>query len=165
MAGDAASNAAARVRPSHEDLAQMDRPAQDNTWHDAPDFSKDNVKNKFQGVYSGNPKEDAKAAATAGTSHAHPSGSSNPRDLASTAAHEGRTGGSTGIDAQGGAYAAANTFQQKIDENMDDETKDKAKAKKDEYRARLKDYFNRKMPQERRDQAVWRLKVSPWLFF
>ena len=63
MAGDAATNAAARVKPSHEDLAQLDRPAQDNTWHDTPNINKDAIKGKLQGAYKGNPKEDAKAAA------------------------------------------------------------------------------------------------------
>ncbi|KAK3357082.1 hypothetical protein B0T25DRAFT_589463 [Lasiosphaeria hispida] len=158
MAGDAATNAAARVKPSNEDLAQMDRPAEDNTWHDAPTVSKDTVKSKFHGIYKGDPKEDAKAAATEATSRAHPNGSSDPRDLANVAAHERQTGASSGLDAQGGAYAAANTLQNKLDANIDEETKDKAKSKKEEYRARTKEYFSKKMPQERREQTVWRLK-------
>lgn len=151
MAGDAATNAAARVKPSHEDLDQIDRPAQDNTWHDTPQFNKAALKDMAQGVYKGNPKEDAKAAATQGTSTAHPSGSSNPQDLA---------GAPSGLDAQAGAYSAANTLQQKVDENVDDETKEKARAKKEEYRARAKEYLRKKMPQERRDQTIWRLKVG-----
>jgi len=158
MAGDAATNAAARVKPSQEDLAQIDHAAQDNTWHEAPDFSKDSFKSKAQGIYKGNPKEDGKAAITDGTAKAHPSGWSNPQDLASTAVHERQTGISTGVNAQSGAYAAADTLQQKFDEHLDQETKEKAQAKKDEYRARAKEYFSKKVPQERRDQTVWRLK-------
>lgn len=158
MAGDAATNAAARVKPSQEDLAQLDDAAQDNTWHEAPDFSKDTLKSKAQGIYKGNPKEDGKAAIADGAANAHPSGSSDPRDLAATAAHERQTGTSTGLNAQSGAHAAADTLQQKFDENLDQETKEKAQAKKDEYRARAKEYFSKKMPQERRDQTVWRLK-------
>jgi len=151
MAGDAATNAAARVKPSHEDLDQIDRPAQDNTWHDTPQFNKAALKDMAQGVYKSNPKEDAKAAAAQGTSTAHPSGSSNPQDLA---------GAPSGLDAQAGAYSAANTLKQKVDENVDDETKEKARAKKEEYRARAKEYLRKKMPQERRDQTIWRLKVG-----
>ncbi|KAH6849902.1 hypothetical protein B0I37DRAFT_370194 [Chaetomium sp. MPI-CAGE-AT-0009] len=140
MAGDAATNAAARVKPSEEDLAQLDQPAQDNTWHDAPDMSKNGMKGKVQGYYKGNPKEDVRAAVAEGTSGAQPSGSSDPRDLASTAA------------------TAKDALKRNVNENVDDETKEKARAKREEYRERTKNYFSRKMPQERRDQTVWRLK-------
>lgn len=51
MAGDAASKAADRVSPSADDLARIDEPAPDNTWHDKPDFSKDNIKKQAQQVY------------------------------------------------------------------------------------------------------------------
>jgi len=158
MAGDAAQNAAARVKPSNEDLAQIDHPAQDNVWHDTPNVNKDALKQKAQGFYKGNPKEDAKAAANAGTATAHPSGSTDPRDVAKAAAHDRQAGASSGLDAQGGADAAAGTLKSRLDENLDDEAKEKARAKKEEYRAKLKDYFNKKMPQERRDQTIWRLK-------
>jgi len=154
VAGDAATNAAARVKPSEEDLSQIDRPAQDNTWHEAPKvnkeaFSKDALKQKAQGYYKGDPKEDAKEAAAQGTS----------------AAQNGGAGTSTGVDAHSGAYAAANTLQQKADGNVDEEAKEKAeeakeiaRKKKEEYRARAKEYLKKKMPQDRRDQTIWRLK-------
>ncbi|KAM7202272.1 Protein of unknown function (DUF4449) domain containing protein [Naviculisporaceae sp. PSN 640] len=158
IAGDAATNAAAKVRPSEEDLRSIDEPAADNTWHEKPDFSKDKMKKQFQDVYKGDPKQDGKAALSQGTSTAHPSGSSDPRDLGNSAMHERQTGTSTGINAQAGASAAVNTLQQKVDENVDDETKEKAKKRADEYRARTKEYFSRKIPQERREQTVWRLK-------
>jgi hypothetical protein len=159
MAGDAATNAAARVRPSQEDIAQIDHPAQDNTWHDAPDMSKDSMKGKLQDYYKGNPKEDARAAASEGASAAHPSGSSDPRDLAATAAHDGQTGASSGVNATGGASAAKDALKRNVNENVDDETKEKARARRDEYRERTKNYFSRKVPQERREQTIWRLKV------
>jgi len=38
--------------------------------------------------------------------------------------------------------------------------KAKMKEKKSEYRERMKKYLASKMPQERREQIVWRLKVS-----
>jgi hypothetical protein len=159
MAGDAATNAAARVRPSQEDLAQIDHPAEDNTWHDAPDFSKQSMRDKFHTYYKGNPKEDVKAGASEGTSAAHPEGSSDPRDLATTAARDNQTGASSGVNATGGAVAAKDAVKRNLNENVDDETKDKARARRDEYRERTKNYFSRKVPQERRDQTVWRLKV------
>lgn len=165
MAGDAATNAAARVRPSHEELNQLDHPAEDNVWHDAPDFSKGTMKDKLGKHYKGNPKEDARVAAAEGTSTAHPTGSSNPRDLAATTAQDRMNGGSSGVNAVGGAVNAAGTLRQRADENIDQETKDMARAKNEEYRARTRQYFSRKMPQERRDQTVWRLKVCQSHFY
>lgn len=138
VAGDATTNAASRVRPSEQDLSQIDRPAQDNTWHEAPKinkeaFSKEALKEKAQGFYKGNPKEDAKDIATEGASAVQNGGASTS--------------------------AAVDTLQQKADENVDQETKDKAQSKQEEYRARAKEYLKKKMPQDRRDQTVWRLKV------
>ena len=159
IAGDAASNAANRVRPDQDDLARIDAPAQDNVWHDTPDLSKDTMKQQFQSVYKGNPKEDVKDAANAGVSTAHPTGSTDARGLAETAAHDQRTGGASGINATAGASNAVNTGLQRLDDNIDDETKDKARQKKEEYRVRTKEYLKKKMPEERRDQVIWRLKV------
>lgn len=48
IAGDAATKAASKVNPSEERLAQIDKPAQDNTWHDAPDLSSSNIKNQIR---------------------------------------------------------------------------------------------------------------------
>lgn len=158
MAGDAATNAAARVRPSQEDLAQLDHPAQDNTWHDAPDMSKDAVKGRLQNYYKGNPKEDVRAAAAEGTSSAHPSGSTDPKDLAATAAHDRQTGAASGANVLGGAATAKDALKRNVNENVDEETKEKARARREEYRERTRNYFSRKVPQERRDQTVWRLK-------
>lgn len=158
IAGDAATNAAAKVRPSQEDLQNLDAPAADNTWHEKPDLSKDKMKKQFQSVYKGDAKEDGKTVLSEGTSAAHPSGSSDPRDLANTAAQDRQTGTASGINAQAGVSAAVNTAQQKIDQNLDDETKEKTRTRADEYRARTKEYFSKKIPQERREQTVWRLK-------
>jgi hypothetical protein len=163
MAGDAATNAASRVKPSSDDLAQIDHPATDNTWHDTPDLSKDTLKNRLQTVYKGDPKEDVQAAAAQGVSAAHPTGSSDPNALAETAATEQRTGATMGIDSQGGVATAANTLQQRANVNLDAETQEKAKSKAQELRARTKEYLSKKMPQERRDQTVWRLKVRHFL--
>lgn len=160
IAADAASNAASKVRPDEEKLRNIDRPAEDNTWHDAPDFSKENLKKQAQGVYGGNPKEDIKHATNEATSTAHPSGSSDPKDLGKTAARDQQQGGSSGVDAKQGLSAGANTLKQRVDANVNDDTKEDARRKKEEYKARTKEYFQRKVPDERRDQIIWRLKVS-----
>ncbi|KAH6624689.1 hypothetical protein B0J18DRAFT_449918 [Chaetomium sp. MPI-SDFR-AT-0129] len=149
MAGDAATNAATRVRPSEDQLAQLDHAAEDNTWHDAPNITKDSLKGKFQNYYKGNPKEDVKAAAAEGTSAAQPTGSTAAAPAA------GQQGGANTVE---GAAAAADALQSNVNENIDAETKEKARSKREEYRERTKNYFSRKVPQERRDQTVWRLK-------
>lgn len=155
MAGDAATNAATRVRPSEDQLAQLDHAAADNTWHDAPNMNKDSLKGKFQNYYKGNPKEDAKAAAAEGTSTAQPTGSTAPQDL-TAAPVAGQQGAPNTVE---GAATATNALGRNVSENVDDETKEKARSKREEYRERTKNYFSRKVPQERRDQTVWRLKV------
>lgn len=145
MAGDAASNAAQKVRPSDEKLSQIDAPAEDNVWHEAPDLSKDNVKAQLNSVYKGNPKQDAQNVAGAGLDAAQPS--------------------SSGVDHNAGVDAARGAAQQHLDRNVDPETqqqlkdtKESAKQTSAEYRARAKQYLGNKVPEERRDQIIWRLK-------
>jgi hypothetical protein len=48
IAGDAATKAASKVNPSDEQLSQIDKPADDNTWHDTPDMSSGNIKNQIK---------------------------------------------------------------------------------------------------------------------
>jgi hypothetical protein len=48
IAGDGASKVASKVNPSDEQLAQIDKPADDNTWHDTPDMSSGNIKNQIK---------------------------------------------------------------------------------------------------------------------
>ncbi|KAK2012387.1 hypothetical protein LZ32DRAFT_309191 [Colletotrichum eremochloae] len=158
MAGDAATSAAERVRPSGEALQDIDRPAEDNTWHEAPDFSKENFKKQAQGVYKGSLADDAREVVNASTQAAHPNGAQNPQDLAATAARDQQQGTSSGVNAQGGLEAARNVIEKKYNENVDDETKEQARQRKEEYRRRAKEYFNKKMPQERKEQTIWRLK-------
>lgn len=119
MGGDAAANVAKKVNPDEEALAQIDKPAEDNTWHDVP--STGELKDKLkETVDKANPikKEDAQAAAA---------------------------------DAQNaGADAGASTLKSKIN----DDHKEKAKKALDQ----TKDYLSEKMPEERREQTIWRLK-------
>ncbi|KAI0006357.1 hypothetical protein F4779DRAFT_23621 [Xylariaceae sp. FL0662B] len=139
MAGDAASNAASKVKPSTDALAQIDRPAEDNTWHDAPKFSKENMKSQLQSLYKGDPKEDLKSATTSGVEAA-------------------RQPGDRTIDGQAGVQNARGTAAEQLKSSIDPETRKVSKETAAEYRARAKDYLSKKVPQERRDQTVWRLK-------
>lgn len=145
IAGDAAQNAAGKVRPSEEQLSQIDRPADDHTWHEAPNFSKDNVKSQLQNAYKGDAKQDAKNVANAGINAANPS--------------------SQGVDAQAGGGAARDQASHHINQNISDEdqqqlreTKENAKETANQYRERTKQYLSNKIPEERRDQLIWRLK-------
>jgi DNA ligase-4 len=158
MGADAAQKAANKARPDEDALNNLDRPAPDHTWHDTPDISKDNLKNQAQKVYGGNPKEDIKHAANQANQEAHPNGSSDPKDIARTAAHDQATGDSSGVNARGGLQAGANTLKQRVAANTDDDTKETARRKKEEYRERTKQYFQQKVPEERRDQIIFRLK-------
>lgn len=45
-------------------------------------------------------------------------------------------------------------------EELTAEGKEAARAKTQEYRERTKRYLEQKMPRDRRDQAIWRLKVN-----
>lgn len=138
IAGDAATNAADKVRPDEESLSQIDRPAEDNTWHEKPDLSKENLKKQAQNVYGGKPKEDA-------------------RDIANAA--DRNTGhGSAEADKEAAKQAAKDVADQKKNEKMDPETREKLKQRNAEYRRKAKDYFKKKVPEERKDQVIFRLK-------
>lgn len=140
MAGDAATNAASKVRPSEDRLQQIDQPADDNTWHDAPNLSKDKIKSQLQSSRNKAPTDDARDA------------------VARTVDSARRPDGS--LDPQAGAQTATGVVQEKINANVSDEDREAAKKTAAAYRNQVRDYLNRKVPQDRRDQTVWRLKVS-----
>lgn len=153
IAGDAAQKAATKVNPSDEQLSQIDRPADDNTWHDVPDFSRDNLKQQFNDKTPFGKKE-AKEVVGDATQAAHPSGSRDPADAADLAARDQQQGTSSGVDAKQGARAGFQNAKDKLSANTDEDTKNQGR----EYRDRSKNYMKDKLPQERRDQSIWRLK-------
>lgn len=153
MAGDAAQNAANKVNPSEDQLSQIDQPAEDNTWHEAPNLSKDNLKSQVQSKVPFS-KKDAQDAAGDATQAAHPSGERDPATAADSAANAKADGASTGMDGKEGAKAGAKNLKSRMDENMSDDQKQRAR----ETRERTENYFKGKMPKERREQVIWRLK-------
>jgi len=143
IAGDAATNAAGKVRPSEDRLSQIDRPADDNTWHDAPDFSKANLKSQLQKNYKGNnPKQDAQHVA----------------ESATDAAQNHST--DSGINVAAGVDTAKQVAEEKtgLSEQDAQEAKQAANKRAAEYRAKTLEYLKKKIPQERREQTIWRLK-------
>jgi hypothetical protein len=160
MAGDAAQKTANKVKPNEDQLNQIDHPAEDNTWHDVPDMSRDNLRNQVkQSTPFGNKdkegaKQDARNVAGDITQAAHPEGSRDPTDVAQRGAQEGQTGRGQGIDARG----AFDVAKQKVNENVSEEDKQAARDTRDRTKERTQNYLKSKMPEERRDQTIWRLK-------
>lgn len=142
MAGDAATNAAGKINPSEDALAQIDQPAEDNTWHDVPDLSKDNLRKQATDVYNKNKPFN--------------------RDQAAAAAQEGADQAQTQPDNQQGAAAGANTTAQNLKDqaraNIPEETQEQARNAKNAFVQSSRNYLDKKMPRERRDQTIWRLK-------
>jgi len=152
IAGDAAQNAANKVNPSEDQLQNIDRPAEDNVWHEAPNLSKDNLKSQVQSrVPIG--KKDLDRAGQNAAQATNPDGSTDPADAAQRAAQDQQQGTSQ-TDPRAGASAAAKDLKETASANMDE--KDKQKAK--EVRQKTENYLKGKMPKERREQLIWRLK-------
>ena len=161
IAGDAAQNAATRVNPTQGQLSQIDQPADDNTWHDTPDLSRSNLKNQVKSQYNQQKpfsRDEAKNAAGDAMQSAHPSDSRDPADTANLAAHDQQHGTDSGVDAYGGLKAGAQNLRDLASHNVPNETKDRAHEIEDRTRNKSKDYLKEKLPRERRDQTVYRLK-------
>lgn len=157
IAGDAAGKAATKVKPGEHELNQIDEPAEDNTWHDVPDLSRDNIKNQASSKWNEQKpfgKGEAKNALGDASQAAHPSGSRDPADAADLAARDQQQGTNSGVDAASGAGAAARTLKDNAKQNVPGDTQEKGR----EYRDRTTNYLKDKLPQERREQTIWRLK-------
>ncbi|KIW33288.1 hypothetical protein, variant 2 [Cladophialophora immunda] len=144
MAGDAAQNVASRVNPSEDQLNQIDHPAEDNTWHDVPDLSRENLRNQARDAYNQNKpfsREEAKDAAQQGLDAAqqHPT-------------QDNQEAGRVGLQ------NATDTLRDRAQQNIPDERQEDAKKAKEATSQHTKNYLNKKVPQERRDQTIWRLK-------
>ena len=158
MAGDAAQAAANRVNPSQDQLAQLDHPAEDNTWHDVP--STGDLKGQAKGFFKKNApvsQQDFKDAAGDATQQASPNNTRDPQAMADMGQQDPQgTAGRT--DTVGGAISGAQTLRDRASDNIPDEKKDNLNATKEEYKGRAKGYLQDKIPQERRDQTIYRLK-------
>ena len=155
IAGDAAQKTATKINPSEEALNQIDQPADDNTWHDVPKIS--DLKAQARDQYNKQKpfsRSDVQNAAGDATQTAHPSGSRDPADAALLEAEARDQGTESGLDPRSGANAAVSNLRGQASANVPDETKDKARDTRD----RTKNYMREKIPKERRDQTIYRLK-------
>ena len=157
IAGDAAQKTATRINPSEDALNQIDQPADDNTWHDVPNLSPANLRAQAKEQYNKQKpfsRGDVQNAAGDATQTAHPSGSRDPADAALLEAESRDQGTDSGMDPQAGANSAAANLRGQASANIPDETKDKARDGRD----RTKNYLREKLPKERREQTIFRLK-------
>lgn len=153
IAGDVAVKTATKVKPSDEQLAQIDQPAADNTWLDSPDISASQLKNKITSAKStaGDAASDAVGDASA---VAHPEGSRDPGDTASRIREDKQRGRDSAVDVGDGMQAGAATLRQRTAQNVPEGTKESTQRNMD----RAKHYLSAKMPPERREQTIWRLR-------
>lgn len=162
MAGDVAGNASKKIAPNEEQRQQMDRPADENTWHDTPNMSAGNIKNQFRSTVDRNTplnKQDFRDAQGDATQQAHPDGARDPRDAARLAAQDqGRATENSGVDAAGGVKQGIDTLRNRANDNIDPETKDRARETKEASKEKTRQFMRSHMPQERREQVIWRLK-------
>ncbi|KAL9072145.1 MAG: hypothetical protein Q9161_003766 [Pseudevernia consocians] len=157
IAGDAAQKTATKINPSEDSLNQIDEPADDNTWHDAPNLSVSNLKSQARDQYNKQKpfsRNDLQNAAGDATQTAHPSGSRDPADAAMLEADSRDQGVDSGMDPRAGASTAADNLRSQASANVPDETKDKAR----DGRNRTRNYMREKVPKERRDHTIFRLK-------
>lgn len=159
MVGDAAQAAANKVNPSQDELDHMDEPAEDNTWHDTPDLSGNRIKGALKDrVNKVKPFSRGDLQDAAGDASEAASGSRDPTDAASQAAQDQQQGTDHGVDARQGAKQGLQNLKEKASSNIPDEHKDRARKARDKTRDKTKDYLKEKMPKERRDQIIWRLR-------
>jgi hypothetical protein len=141
MAGDAASTAAAKVKPSDEQLSSIDHPAEDNTWHEVPDLSVANIKDQMRSTYDKN----------------KPVSATDIRDAAGNATETTQQTNS-GAPANAGIQAGTDTLRDHLDGEKVDNIKEKTNKTRLATKERTISYLSEKVPQERRDQTIYRLK-------
>lgn len=157
IAGEAAQSAASRVSPSEDQLSQIDHPAEGNTWHDTPDLSASNLRNQARSQFNKQkPADRQELRDVAGdvTQTAHPGDSRDPRDAGRMAANDAQNDTSSGVDGRAGAQAGVDQLKARASANVPDETKDRARH----FQGQARDYMQKKLPQERREQGIYRLK-------
>ncbi|KNG90436.1 hypothetical protein ANOM_001056 [Aspergillus nomiae NRRL 13137] len=140
IAGDASQKAANQVRPSEEQLAQVDQPAEDNTWHEKPDYAKH--KEQFTSRFRKN------------RANAEQQANEVADTAVQAATSDQRQDSAVEVDGRTGAAVAAEKTREKLSENIPEEQKSRAR----DLAGKTKNYLSRKMPKERREQAIWRLK-------
>jgi len=139
IAADASSTVTQKIRPNQDRLKNIDEPARDHTWHESPP-SMGEIKKFLKSTVPG-VSEDQSTGGIKGTADEH-ANQTNRND----------------IDQTTGATASLQSAKERVSNQIPDEHKEKAREVRDSTKARTKDYLNDKIPQERRDQTIYRLK-------
>ena len=134
IAGDGASNAASRIKPSQDRLQQIDQPAEDNTWHDVPDLSAGAIKAQAKEQYD------------------------KVKPVQNKVQQQAESGVATAQDPNADPQATAQTTASDIAATAKANVPEEHKQKFTDLQNRTKDYVGEKIPQERRDQTIYRLK-------
>ena len=144
----AGNKAAGKVNPNQDELDRIDEPEDDDTWHDTKGEAKD-MKDKLKNKAQRNKPFDTEGLKQAG------------RDAQGSA----NQGGSLLDKASSAAKSGANNLKNQSKQNTPDDTQDEAAQRKEntkqrarEARDNTKDYLKEKVPKERREQTIYRLK-------
>ncbi|KAG0129171.1 hypothetical protein HOY82DRAFT_611140 [Tuber indicum] len=155
IAGDAATKTASRISPTEDQLRQMDNPAPDHQWVDAPNLSRENFRSQVRSQFNQNkpvPRGEAIGSATQATD---PHGSRDTRDATTRTTHDERKNRDAGgLDASSGIRGGAEEVRQRAQDNVPEGQKQRVP----EHMERASNYMQNKMPQERREQVIFRLK-------
>lgn len=157
IAGDSALKAAIKVRPDEETLRQIDEPAPDNQWHDTPNLSRDNIKGQFREKLNKNKpldRSDLREIQENATAHADPYGARDSHATATRATQDQLYDTVGSVDFENGTRVGARDLRDRTLENTPEENKQRAR----EHKERMVNFMSNKMPQERRDQVIFRLK-------
>ncbi|KAL1999471.1 hypothetical protein VTN02DRAFT_4460 [Thermoascus thermophilus] len=134
ITGDAAQKVASTVRPSQEQLSQIDKPAEENVFYDKPNVSKEGIQSQAQSQAE---KYRPAAEGTAASVSQATTGGQRP-----TSASDVNVG------------AGARSLGESVSQNIPQEAKDRT----GELAERTRSYFEEKMPPELRDQVAWRFR-------
>lgn len=127
IAADASQKAANQVRPSEEQLSQIDAPAEENVWHEKPNLSKEEVKSRLK-------------QKTVGFTWLVLDDAHILKPLQDKSSADSPPGGE---GAEGTDDASVTPSEQ---------------SRRKKYANQTKEYLEEKIPKERREQAIWRLK-------
>ena len=139
MASDTAQRATDIMRPSEDQLAQIDEPAEEGVWHEKPNMSKGALKSQMQSM-----RTKGRGGETSGTEEvplvSQPVGETYGRPIEAGGEVDGVMD-----EKAGGVHAGVNGTG-------------KAKGKTRDMADKTKSFLAEKMPPERREQTIWRLK-------
>lgn len=156
IAGDSALKAATKVHPDEEALRQIDEPAPDHQWHDTPNLSRENIKGQFREKLKNKPLDhgDLHGIQENATAHADPYDTRDTYVTANRATQDQLCGTAGSVDFASASRAGARDLRDRVSENIPDEHKQRAR----EHRERTGNFMSNKMPRERREQVIFRLK-------